>query len=82
MAECLAVSEEAAKHWQTGRSKPHPRNARKLETVLGVAADVLLANEDGPDTGSVEAVRKATQSLESLQTGGQDESYILAGHSE
>jgi cytoskeletal protein RodZ len=46
--------------WQVGKQRPYPQNARKLEIVLGVPVDELLANETGLATTSDEAKSQTT----------------------
>jgi transcriptional regulator with XRE-family HTH domain len=63
LADVLGLSESAVIHWQEGRSKPYPKNGRKLELLLGTPIEVLTSpeNANGPDANA-EAVTVETGS--------------------
>jgi transcriptional regulator with XRE-family HTH domain len=49
LARLVGVSRPCVLYWESGRSRPRPRNAERLEAVLGLEPGSLNGNDDGPE---------------------------------
>jgi ribosome-binding protein aMBF1 (putative translation factor) len=45
LSKVLNISREACRKWEIGECRPQPRNARKLEDLLGRTVEELFAPE-------------------------------------